>query len=116
MSRTDSHTPFWVQLARGDLAAEAQHASDHAVCDLPAQPPARWDGWLPTTRCHWGLHYTGTNVCSCSMCHSGPQHRQDNRNQRHRDRQTLHAALDYWRFGDTAVFDELHPPARKRYW
>lgn len=116
MSRTDAHAPFWVQIARGDLAAEAQHAFDHAACDLPNRPPARWQGWLPKTRCYWGLHYAGTNVCSCSMCHAGKQRHQDNRNQRHRDRVTLWTALERWRGGDDDAFDEVMSPVPTHYW
>jgi hypothetical protein len=116
LSRTDAHRPLWVRLARGDLAAEAEHASDHAVCDLPDHPPVKWEGWLPTTRCNWTLHYTGTNICSCSMCHAGPQHRQESRNHRHRDRIALQAALGRWTGGDEAAFDELAPPSRVYYW
>ncbi|GAB4597321.1 hypothetical protein LIX17_04545 [Mycobacterium avium subsp. hominissuis] len=116
MSRTDAHVPLWVRLARGDLDAEAQHAFDHAVCDLPERPPSRWEGWLPATRCRWTLRYTGTNICSCAMCHAGPQHRQENRNQRHRDRMALRAALGRWRSGEQSAFDDIAPPSRVYYW
>lgn len=116
MSRTDAHAPLWVRLARGELAAEAQHASDHRVCDLPDRPPVTWEGWLPVTRCYWTLRYTGTNICSCSMCHAGPQHRQEHRNQRRRDHMALHAALRRWSHRDDCAFDDLAPPSRKYYW
>jgi hypothetical protein len=116
LSRTDAHVPFWVRLARGDLAAEAKHASNHAVCDLPARPPIKREGWLPTTNCYWTLRYTGTHICSCWMCHSGPQHRQENRNQRHRDRIAQRSALRQWRHGDESAFDDLAPPSRVYFW
>jgi len=116
LSRTDAHSPFWVPLAHGDLAAQAQHASAHAVCDLPDQPPAKWEDWLSATNYRWAFHYTGTNVCSCWMCHAGPQHRQENRNKRHRDRVALRAALGRWRHGDQSAFDDLAPPSRTYCW
>ncbi|ETZ99642.1 hypothetical protein I546_5434 [Mycobacterium kansasii 732] len=50
------------------------------------------------------------------MCHAGPQHRQENRNQRHRDRLAVHAALGRWRHGNDSAFDDLVPPSRKYYW
>jgi hypothetical protein len=50
------------------------------------------------------------------MCHGGPQHRQENRNQRHRDRVTLRAAVGSWRHGDEFAFDDLAQPSRVHYW
>jgi hypothetical protein len=85
LSRTDAHSPFWVRLARGELAVHPEHAHPHPVCDLPETPA---DAVRPygVTKCHWALHYTGINVCSCWMCHAGPQHRHANRTQRHGSR------------------------------
>jgi hypothetical protein len=50
------------------------------------------------------------------MCHAGPQHHQENRNQRHRDHIALHAALGRWHHGDETAFDDLAPPSRTYYW
>ncbi|ABK64813.1 hypothetical protein MAV_1040 [Mycobacterium avium 104] len=50
------------------------------------------------------------------MCHAGPQHRQENRNQRHRDRMALRAALGRWRSGEQSAFDDIAPPSRVYYW
>lgn len=116
MSRTDAHAPLWVRLARGELAVEAIHAADHVSCDLPQRPPTKWDGWLPATKCYWSFRHTGTNVCSCSMCHAGPQHRQDNRNQRHHDRTRLATALKHWHGGDEHAFDDDAAPHRNQFW
>jgi hypothetical protein len=116
LSRTDADAPFWVRLARAELAAEALHVRDHVACDLPQRPPTARPPWLPATKCHWMFRYTGTAVCSCSMCHAGPQHRQENRDQRHRDRVILRAALRRWNHGDDAAFDDLVPSARVHYW
>jgi hypothetical protein len=50
------------------------------------------------------------------MCHGGPQHRQENRNQRHRDREAIRVAFGRWRCGDQSAFDDLAPPTRTYYW
>lgn len=86
MSRTDAHTPLWVRLVRGELAAHPVHAANHDQCDLPDHP-----GPSPT-RCYWAFVYTGTKVCSCWMCQGGAEHRRENRRRRHRDRRELRAA------------------------
>jgi hypothetical protein len=105
LSRTDAHSPFWVRLARGELAVRQEHAHPHLVCDLPETPA---DAVRPygATKCHWALHYTGINVCSCWMCHAGPQHRHANRIRRHGCRATLAMALARWRGGDASAFDD----------
>jgi len=116
LSRTDAHSPLWIRLARRELASEAAHAAAHAACDLPDYPSLTRPAWLPATKCHWVLHYTGTNVCSCWMCHAGRQHRQENRAQRRRDHVALHIAVGRWRHGDESAFDDLAPPARSYHW
>ena len=92
VSRTDSHAPLRVRLARGDLAASPVHRCQRSGCDLPARPPARWYPGLPETCCYWTFRYTGTAVCPCPMCHGGQDHRAENRRRRHRERVVLAAA------------------------
>lgn len=67
MSRTDAHAPFRVRVARREVAVRAVHRCAGGVCDLPALVPD-WSGWR-VGLCHWEFFYTGTNVCSCGMCH-----------------------------------------------
>lgn len=75
-----------VKLARGDLAAEPYHRCHRGGrCDLPPRPDTKSE-----TRCHWTLHYTGTNVCACSMCSDKDGRRRDRRRDRHRTRRLLH--------------------------
>jgi hypothetical protein len=67
MSRTDAHTPRRVRVARREIAVRAVHRCAGGECDLPALDP----GWTigRIGRCYWEFVYTGTNVCSCWMCH-----------------------------------------------
>lgn len=67
MSRTDAHAPFRVRLARREVAARPVHRCADSECDLPDLDP----GWSigRIGRCYWEFVYTGTNVCSCWMCH-----------------------------------------------
>lgn len=67
MSRTDAHTPFRVRVARRELAVRAVHRCAGRDCALPDVGP----GWTigRIGRCYWEFRYTGTNVCSCWMCH-----------------------------------------------
>ena len=115
MSRTDAHNPVWVRIARGDLDAEPQHADNHAVCDLPPRPPfTPWRRGM--TACHWAFRYTGTHICSCWMCHAGPQHRQETRGARRQDAADLRGALRRWNLGDDSDIDDLAPPRRPQFW
>jgi len=116
MSRTDAHNPLWVSLARGDLAALANHDHRDGACDLP---DLRSLGRLDferrigeRTKCWWEFAFTGTGVCSCWMCHAGPQRRADRRAARHRDRFVLNAAVGLWVTGDEMSFDEVAEPGR----
>lgn len=115
MSRTDAHAPLLVRLARGELAVKARHACHHPQCDLPTHPPFTEGEWSQT-RCHWEFRYTGINVCSCWMCHAGPQHRQANRRERNRGRRMLAEASKSWRAGEESAFDDLTLPRRDRWW
>ncbi|GLP76380.1 hypothetical protein TUM20983_34900 [Mycobacterium antarcticum] len=67
MSRTDVHAPFRVRVARREIAVRAFHRCAGRECDLPDLDP----GWIIRRfgLCYWEFVYTGTNVCSCSMCH-----------------------------------------------
>jgi hypothetical protein len=105
LSRTDAHSPSWVRLARGELAARPDHAHPHPVCDLP-ETPADTVRQYGATKCRWALQYTGINVCSCWMCNAGPRHRHANRTERHGCRVTLATALARWRGGDAYAFDD----------
>lgn len=86
MSRTDAHAPLNVRLARRDLAAEPFHAHGcRGDCDLPAVPGGAWRD----SRCRWIFVFTGTYICSCHMCHGGPQNRAERRRDRHQARAEL---------------------------
>ncbi|MBN7296617.1 hypothetical protein [Mycobacteroides abscessus] len=67
MSRTDSHAPFRVRVARGEVAVRAVHRCAGRDCDLPDLAP----GWSigRIGRCYWQWFFTGRGVCSCWMCH-----------------------------------------------
>ena len=66
MSRTDSHAPFHVRVARREVSVRAAHRCAGGDCDLPALDP----GWADaSSRCRWEFRYAGVNVCSCWMCH-----------------------------------------------
>jgi hypothetical protein len=100
LSRTDSHVPLYVRLARRDLTCRETH--DHRTgkpCDLPADPQAA------RTRCSWEFVYTGTAICPCELCHAGAHRRRANRNARHADRVRLHLAKRSFAAGDYAAFD-----------
>lgn len=120
MSRTDAHTPLWVRLSREELPAKAHHSSDHAQCSLSVHPRDQYvDGtssWNLRTDCHWTYKWVGISICSCRMCHAGPQRRAENRLARHRDREALHVALGRWRAGDADAFDELWARSRVHEW
>lgn len=116
MSRTDAHTPFRVRRHRGELAARAVHASDHAACDLPERPPLTSAEW-EQTRCRWEMLYTGVNVCSCLLCHAGAEAHRANRRSRQRDRRQLGEALKAWRGGAVDGFDHVSEICSRRdYW
>lgn len=63
MSRTDAHTPLRVRAVRREIVVVPTHYCGGHDCDLPARATGL------ATRCHWQFLYTGTNVCSCWMCH-----------------------------------------------
>jgi hypothetical protein len=113
LSRTDSHAPSRVRLARGDLSGRPWHAAPHDDCDLPDRS-AVVRHQAPGTSCVWEYCYTGVNECPCMSCHGGALARARNRAERHRDRMALNAALSAWRRGNAAAFDALVPPGRRR--
>ncbi|WP_157749534.1 hypothetical protein [Jatrophihabitans sp. GAS493] len=114
MSRTDQHAPFAIKIARGDLPAVASHDHRYGPCDLPDRSScARM--WSPMSRCRWEFQYTGTGVCSCWMCHAGPQRRAERRAARHRDRIDLDVAAVNWRNGDRCAFDEIKATVPSRW-
>lgn len=106
MSRTDQHAPFLVRLARGDLHAHARHDHRNGPCDLVRRDQA-FTHWSRTTRCYWRFTFTGTSVCSCPLCHAGPQLRAERRAARHHARAALDGAMRRWTAGDRGAFDEL---------
>jgi hypothetical protein len=63
MSRTDAHAPLRVRVARREITVLPVHYCGDRDCDLPYRITGL------ATRCHWQFLYTGTNVCSCWMCH-----------------------------------------------
>jgi hypothetical protein len=66
VSHTDAHAPFRVRVARREVAVRAVHRCAGRDCDLPDLDP----GWADArSSCRWEFVYTGTNVCSCWMCH-----------------------------------------------
>lgn len=67
MSRTDAHTPYRVRIARREVAVRAVHRCAGRTCDLPALSPDWSIGRIGC--CYHEFVYTGTNVCSCWMCH-----------------------------------------------
>lgn len=107
MSRTDTHAPFRVRIARGDLTAFAAHDHTAGSCDLP--PRNHIDhSMLHQTACRWEWVYDGTNVCSCQLCHEGKAHRRQRRRTRHMVREALHTAAIRW---NSSVADA---PIRRR--
>lgn len=67
MSRTDSHAPFTVRVARREVAARPVHRCAGRQCDLPNLVPGWTTGRIG--RCYWQWFFTGRGVCSCWMCH-----------------------------------------------
>lgn len=67
MSRTDAHSPLRVRAARREVAMRAVHRCVGRECDLPSIDPGWANGRVGG--CYWEFRYTGTNVCSCWMCH-----------------------------------------------
>lgn len=67
MSRTDSHAPFHVRMARGEVCSLPVHHCAGRECDLPELVP----DWaeLRGRRCRWEPFRTYRNWCSCWMCH-----------------------------------------------
>lgn len=102
MSRTDAHTPYRVRVARRELAARAVHRCAGSECDLPDLVAVWSIGRVG--RCHWEFAYTGTNVCSCWMCHwhSRPEPRRSSRGAR---RVELRGVGRRWNGGDAAGWD-----------
>lgn len=94
VSRTDAHSPYRVRLARREVRACAVHSCAGFDCDLPAPDP----GWSigRIGRCYREFVYTGTNVCSCWMCHC--HHRPERR--RSAVRTELRAVAREWNAGE----------------
>lgn len=91
MSRTDKTAPYSVKLQRGDLATHEYHDHRNGVCELAADP--RRVEFTPGG-CYLVLHYTGTQVCSCRMCHAHEPpltETQRRRRDRHRAKQQMRA-------------------------
>ena len=91
MSRTDAHVPLRIRVARGDIGRAEVHDHSDGVCDLPDpfEPGALWGG---SGRCHWEWLWDGHAVCSCRLCHGGPELRRERRADRRRARRELRAA------------------------
>ncbi|GCE37710.1 hypothetical protein Rhow_000556 [Rhodococcus wratislaviensis] len=71
---------------------------------------------MPATKCFWAFTYTGTRICSCSLCYDGEGHARDLRRERRRTARTLAAGRRRWDTGDTRVFDDIVVPHRRRDW
>lgn len=90
MSRTDAHAPFDVRVARREISVVPVHRCAGRECDLPDRSTCR------VGRCYWAFMFTGTNVCSCWMCHW--HHRPQDRRSAVRAR--LRDAARAWNGGD----------------
>jgi len=101
VSRTDAHTPHRVRVARREVAVVPVHRCAGHDCDLPGVDPCWTIGRIGL--CHWEFTYTGTNVCSCWMCHwhSRPDER------RAAVRAELRALAREWNGGDGEAGFEL---------
>lgn len=93
MSRTDAHAPFRVRVARREVSVVPVHRCARRACDLPDLDPGWSIGCIEC--CYWEFRFTGTNVCSCWMCHwhSLPEER------RASVRAGLRAAAPEWNAG-----------------
>ena len=67
MSRTDSHAPLYVRIARREVADRPVQRCAGRDCDLPDLVPG-WSG-RRGARCYWQWFFTGRDVCNCWMCH-----------------------------------------------
>lgn len=94
MSRTDAHTPYRVRVARREVSVVPVHRCAGRDCDLPALDPSWSIGRIG--RCYYEFTFTGTNVCSCWMCHwhSRPEVR------RAAVRAALRSAVREWNAGE----------------
>lgn len=104
MSRTDTHAPFRVRIARGDLTAIAAHDHIGGACDLPARDHID-HSWPHQTDCRREWVYGGSNVCSCELCHEGEAHRRQRRRTRHMVRVSLHTVALRWNSGTADPLD-----------
>ncbi|KMV14515.1 hypothetical protein ACT17_29925 [Mycolicibacterium conceptionense] len=101
MSRTDSHTPYRVRVARREVAVRAVHRCAGRECDLPDLDPS-WS-IVRIGRCSHEFVYTGVSVCSCWMCHS--HHRPEVR--RAAVRAGLRGRVREWNAGDVEAAFEV---------
>ncbi|ROZ45672.1 hypothetical protein EEB13_15355 [Rhodococcus sp. WS3] len=120
MSRTDSHAPLWVRLTLRELGIEAAHDHRGGLCDLPPIPVFDWSSfdWSSQSQgtCCWTFTFTGTRICSCSLCYDGNGRRRDLRRERRRTVSRISADFRRWRIGDNAVFDDISTPHRRCDW
>ena len=101
MSRTDSHAPFHVRMARGEVSAYPVHRCAGRECDLPDLVP----GWADRGGevCRWEPFQEDQNWCSCWMCHW--HHRPEVR--RAADRARLRDVVRAWNGGDDEAGHEV---------
>lgn len=114
MARSDHTKPYIVKLWDGDLAREAVH--DHRSglpCDLPRSLAD--EVAAGSTRCFWGLRYTGVQVCPCGMCRCTVPYRRMVAGQRRSDRDVFAEAAKRWRGGDGEAFGEIPLALTRRY-
>lgn len=104
MSRTDAHAPFFIRVARGDVARREAHEHADGMCDLPDSydPDALWQG---RGHCHWEWIFAGHYFCSCEMCHGGTRLRAERRADRQRTSRILRVAADRWNAGEDDDLD-----------
>lgn len=91
MSRTDRTAPYAVKLRRGDLATQEYHDHRNGECELTADPQ-RVE--FTVGGCYLMLHYSGRQVCCCTMCHAHEPpltEAQRRRRDRHRAKRQLRA-------------------------
>lgn len=72
MSHTHKTEPLFVKVLHRDVRSEEVHDHTRSPCDLPASPRDQVWGYSgrPVTHCYRIFRWSGTSVCSCTMCRS----------------------------------------------